>query len=116
MRNNITWFDILATDKNIREKLHLTDKEIKLTDEDIRLINTTSDVDMDELKCTLDYAGFANFDIPREIGISKAMYSMAFNDEAKNKRGLRMRTVVAMLNAIRNRGNNIPFTHILINK
>lgn len=114
MTNDIIWLDILALDKDIREKLHLTDKEIALTQEDIELINDSDYVNMEELKKEMDIAGFINFEITNEIGISKAMYTMVFSDNSKNKRGLRMRTVVAMLNAIRNRNINDPFDKILV--
>ena len=56
-------------------------------------------------------------EIEEEIGISKAHYSMVFgNSERKNKRGLRMRTVVAMLNAIRRRKIYDSFSNILVDE
>lgn len=114
MNNDILWMDILALDEKLRNKLHLTDEEIALTQEDIELINTSDYVDMIELKKLMEKARFINFEITEEIGISKAMYTMVFNEDSKNKRGLRMRTVVAMLNAIRNRHITDSFDRILV--
>ena len=114
LKNDIIWMDILALDDKIKEKLHLTDKEIQLTQDDIELINNSNYVNMEELKHLMNIADFTNFEIPEELGISKAMYSMVFSDNSKNRRGLRMRTVVAMLNAIRNRNITDPFDKILV--
>ena len=115
MKNDIIWLDILALPNKLKEKLHLTEQEIKLTNNDISLINTSKYVDMDKLKELLkDIGGFKNYEIVEEIGISKAMYSMVFSEKGHNKRGLRMRTVIAILNAIRNRGIQYPFDKILI--
>ena len=115
LRNDIIWFDILALPDKLRKKLHLTDKEIALTQDDIDLINTSKYVNVKELKNMVVYiGGFKNYEIVEEIGISKAMYSMVFSDKSQNKRGLRMRTVIAILNAIRNRGIKEPFNKILI--
>ena len=112
--NDFIYMDIFAIKPSIREKLHLTDEELAFTEEDIELINTSKNVDMEELTNMVNKAGFRNFEIPNEIGISKAMYSMVFNDKSKNHRGLRMRTVVAILNAIRNRNIQDPFNKILV--
>lgn len=114
IRNDILWLDILALDKKHKDKLHLNDNEINLTQEDIELINSSKYVDLDKLKELLNKAKFTNFEIPDELGISKAMYSMAFGEHSKNKRGLRMRTIVAILNAIRNRSIFDPFDDVLI--
>lgn len=114
IQNDLIYMDILSLDKKLKDKLHLNEKEIKLTQEDIELINASNYVDLDKLKELLDKAKFINFEIPEELGISKAMYSMVFGENPKNKRGLRMRTVVAILNAIRNRNINDPFDDILV--
>lgn len=114
LKNDLIWMDIIALDDKIKTKLHLTDKEIVLTQEDMELINSSDYVDMNELKKLLDKVDFTNFEIPNELGISKAMFSMVFSDNSKNKRGLRMRTVVAILNAIRNRNIKDPFNTILV--
>ena len=112
--NDFVYMDIFAIKPSIREKLHLTDEELAFTEEDMELINTSNSVNMEELTDMVNKAGFRNFEIPNEIGISKAMYSMVFNDKSKNHRGLRMRTVVAILNAIRNRNIQDPFNTILV--
>lgn len=114
IQNDVLWLDILALDKKIKDKLHLNDEELSLTQDDVELINNSDYVDMDQLKLLLNKAKFTNFEIPDELGISKAMYSMAFGEHSKNKRGLRMRTIVAILNAIRNRSIFDPFDNILI--
>lgn len=114
LKNDLIWMDIIALDDKIKTKLHLTDNEIALTQEDMELINSSDYVDMNELKKLLDKVDFTNFEIPNELGISKAMFSMVFSDNSKNKRGLRMRTVVAILNAIRNRNIKDPFNTILV--
>lgn len=114
IQNDIIWMDILALDSKIKNKLHLNENEISLTQEDINLINSSSYVDLEKLKVLLDKVRFTNFEIPDELGISKAMYSMVFGENPKNKRGLRMRTVVAILNAIRNRNISDPFDNILV--
>jgi len=44
------------------------------------------------------------------------MFTMAFSETSKNRRGLRMRTVVAMLNAIRKRNIMDPFDKILVRR
>lgn len=112
--NDFIYMDIFAIKPEIREKLHLRDEDLQLTDEDIELLNTSSSVNMDKLAEMVNKAGFKNFEIPNEIGISKAMYSMVFNENTKNHRGLRMRTVVAILNAIRCRNIRDPFNEILV--
>lgn len=114
IQNDILWMEIIALDKKLKDKLHLNEEEISLTQEDIELINESAYVDIDKLKELLNKARFTNFEIPDELGISKAMYSMVFGDNSKNKRGLRMRTVVAILNAIRNRNITDPFDDILV--
>lgn len=116
MENDFVWMDVFAIEQRIREKLHLTDEEIELTQDDIELINASDYVDLVELKRMLNKAGFHNFDIPNELGISKAMFTMAFSETSKNHRGLRMRTVVAMLNAIRKRNVMDPFDKILVRR
>lgn len=117
MENDIIWMDILALDVRIKRKLKLETEDIELTQEDIELINTSKYVDLDQLKILLDKAAFTNTAIEEEIGISKAHYSMVFgNSERKNKRGLRMRTVVAMLNAIRRRKIYDSFSNILVDE
>ena len=115
LRNDIIWFDILALPDKMKQKLHLTDEEIALTQEDIELINTSDYVNLEELKrMVTDIGGFKNYEIVEEIGISKAMYSMVFSEKSQNRRGLRMRTVVAILNAIRNRSIRNSFDKILV--
>ena len=114
IRNDILWSDIILLDKKIKDKLHLNNEEISLTQDDIELIDDSLYVNLDKLKELLNKARFTNFEIPDELGISKAMYSMVFGENPKNKRGLRMRTVVAILNAIRNRNIMDPFDDILV--
>lgn len=114
INNDFIYMDIFAIKPSIREKLHLTDTELNFTEEDIDLINNSKHVDMEELKVLINKAGFKNFEIPNEIGISKAMFTMAFKDNSKNHRGLRMRTIVAILNAIRCRNIQDPFDKVLI--
>ena len=116
MENDFIWMDVFAIGPKIRTKLHLTDEEIELTQDDIELINDSDYVDLAELKSLLNKANFRNFDIPNELGISKAMFTMVFSDTSKNHRGLRMRTVVAMLNAIRKRNVQDSFDKILIRR
>ena len=116
MENDIIWMDIFAIEPKIRQKLHLTDEEIELTQDDIELINSSNFVDLTQLKLLLNKADFHNFDIPKELGISKAMFTMAFSETSKNHRGLRMRTVVAILNAIRKRNIMDPFDKILVRR
>lgn len=116
MENDFIWMDVFAIEPKIRTKLHLTDEEIELTQDDIELINSSDYVNLRELKALLNKADFRNFDIPNELGISKAMFTMAFSDTSKNHRGLRMRTVVAMLNAIRKRNIRDPFDKILVRR
>ena len=114
LENDFIYMDIFAIRPEIRQKLHLTDEELHLTEEDIELINTSDYVDLDKLKILIDKVGFTNMEIPKELGISKAMFTMAFSNTSKNHRGLRMRTVVAILNAIRNRNIQDPFNEILV--
>lgn len=112
--NDFVYADIFAIKPEIREKLHLTDMELKFTEEDMILINTSDYVNLDKLKELVDKVGFTNMEIPKELGISKAMFTMAFSETSKNHRGLRMRTIVAILNAIRNRNIQDPFNEILV--
>lgn len=115
MANDVVWMDILALDSRIKKKLRLETDDIYLEQEDIELINTSDYVDMDQLKIMLDKACFTNAAIEEEIGISKSHYSMVFgNNNRKNKRGLRMRVVVAMLNAIRRRKIYDSFENVLV--
>lgn len=114
LENDFIYMDIFAIKPEIREKLHLTDNELKFTNEDMELINTSNYVDLDKLKELVTKAGFTNMEIPKELGISKAMFTMAFSETSKNHRGLRMRTIVAILNAIRNRNIQDPFNEILV--
>lgn len=114
IENDFVYMDIFAIKPEIREKLHLTDNELKFTNEDMELINTSNYVDLDKLKKLVTKAGFTNMEIPKELGISKAMFTMAFSETSKNHRGLRMRTIVAILNAIRNRNIQYPFNEILV--
>ncbi len=114
LENDFIYMDIFAIRPEIRQKLHLTDEELHLTEEDIELINTSDYIDLDKLKILIDKVGFTNMEIPKELGISKAMFTMAFSNTSKNHRGLRMRTVVAILNAIRNRNIQDPFNEILV--
>lgn len=114
LENDFIYMDIFAIRPEIRQKLHLTDEELHLTEKDIELINTSDYVDLDKLKILIDKVGFTNMEIPKELGISKAMFTMAFSNTSKNHRGLRMRTVVAILNAIRNRNIQDPFNEILV--
>lgn len=114
IKNDMLYIDIFAIKEDLREKLHLTDSELNFTEEDMELINSSDFVDMEELKKLINKAGFKNFEIPNEIGISKAMFTMAFKDTSKNHRGVRMRTIIAILNAIRNRNIKDPFDKVLI--
>lgn len=114
LENDFIYMDIFAIRPEIRQKLHLTDEELHLTEKDIELINTSDYVDLGKLKILIDKVGFTNMEIPKELGISKAMFTMAFSNTSKNHRGLRMRTVVAILNAIRNRNIQDPFNEILV--
>lgn len=114
LENDFIYMDIFAIKPEIREKLHLMDNELKFTNEDMELINTSNYVDLDKLKELVTKAGFTNMEIPKELGISKAMFTMAFSETSKNHRGLRMRTIVAILNAIRNRNIQDPFNEILV--
>lgn len=114
LKNDMVYMDIFAIKPEIREKLHLTDSELNFTEEDMELINNSDYVNMEELTILVNKAGFKNFEIPNEIGISKAMFTMVFKNTSKNHRGLRMRTIVAILNAIRNRNIHDPFDRILI--
>ena len=114
IENDFVYMDIFALKPDIREKLHLTDEELNFTEEDMELINSSDYVDLDKLKDLVNKVGFTNMEIPKELGISKAMFTMAFSDTSKNHRGLRMRTIVAILNAIRNRNIYDPFNEILV--
>lgn len=115
MENDITWMDILALDVRIKRKLKLETDDVQLEQEDIELINTSKYVDLDQLKVMMDKACFTNTAIEQEIGISKSHYSMVFGNSArKNKRGMRMRVVVAILNAIRRRKIYDSFANILV--
>ena len=114
IENDFVYTDIFALKPDIREKLHLTDEELNFTEEDMELINSSDYVDLDKLKDLVNKVGFTNMEIPKELGISKAMFTMAFSDTSKNHRGLRMRTIVAILNAIRNRNIYDPFNEILV--
>lgn len=122
MENNlleidITWFDILALDARLKERLHLRTEDIELTQEDIELINTAIYIDLDKLKQEIDKCGFTNKAIEEEMGISRSHYSMVFgNSNRKNKRGIRMRLIVAILNAIRRRKVSDSFDGIFIKK
>ena len=102
MKNDIIWLDILSMDIRHKKKLHLTTEEIYLTQEDVELLNAKKYVNLDALKDMVHKAGFKSSDASRELGISKAFFSMALSD-SKTVRGMRMRTVVALLNAIRKR-------------
>lgn len=114
LKNDIVYMDIFAIKPEIREKLHITDEELMFTEDDMELINSSDYVNLGQLKLLLREANFTNFEIPKELGISKAMYTMVFSDTSKNKRGLRMRTVIAILNAIRRRNITEPFDKILV--
>ena len=114
VKNDFTYMDIFAIKPNIRKKLHLTDEELNFNNEDIDLINNSSYVNLKELKSLISRVGFKNMDIPNEIGITKAMWSMAFSEKSINHRGLRMRTIIAILNAIRNRNIQDPFDRIFV--
>ena len=114
IKNDFTYMDIFALKLDIRKKLHLTDEELHFNNEDVDLINNSNYVNIKELKDLINKAGFKNMDIPNEIGITKAMWSMAFSDNSSHHRGLRMRTIIAILNAIRNRNIQDPFDKILI--
>lgn len=114
---DIIWFDILALDKRLKDRLHLNTDEIELTSEDIELINTGVKVDLEKLKGMVDKCGFNTNSIENEIGISRAHWSMVFgNSERKNKRGIRMRMVVAIMNAIRRRKVTDSFRPIFTTK
>lgn len=115
IQNDIIWMDILALDVRIKRKLRLEIDDVFLSQEDIELINTSDYVDLNELKVLLDKANFTNTAIEKEVGMSKAHYSMVFgNDKRQHKRGIRMRVVVALLNAIRRRRIYDSFENILI--
>ena len=122
MENNllqidITWFDILALDARLKERLHLKTEEIALTQEDIEFINTAIYIDLEKLKAEIEKCGFTNNAIEEEIGMSRSHYSMVFgNSNRKNKRGIRMRLVVAILNAIRRRKVMDSFEGIFVTK
>ena len=114
---DIIWMDILALDPRMKRKLHLTTDEIELIQEDIELINSCYGCDMKQLKVMMDDAHFTYNEIESEIGISRAHYNMAFGgDQRKNKRGVRARIIVAILNAIRRRKIFDSFDNILIDK
>lgn len=114
---DLIWFDILALDKRLKDRLHLNTEEIELTQEDIELINTGVKVDLEKLKEMVDKCGFNTNSIENEIGISRAHWSMVFGgSERKNKRGIRMRMVVAIMNAIRRRKVMDSFRPIFITK
>lgn len=114
---DLIWFDILALDKRLKDRLHLNTEEIELTQEDIELINTGVKVDLEKLKEMVDKCGFNTNSIENEIGISRAHWSMVFgSSERKNKRGIRMRMVVAIMNAIRRRKVMDSFRPIFITK
>jgi len=114
---DLIWFDILALDKRLKDRLHLNTEEIELTQEDIELINTGVKVDLEKLKEMVDKCGFNTNSIENEIGISRAHWSMVFgSSERKNKRGIRMRMVVAIMNAIRRRKVVDSFRPIFITK
>lgn len=114
---DLIWFDILALDKRLKDRLHLNTEEIELTQEDIELINTGVKVDLEKLKEMVDKCGFNTNSIENEIGISRAHWSMVFgSSERKNKRGIRMRMVVAIMNAIRRRKVTDSFRPIFITK
>jgi len=114
---DITWFDILALDARLKERLHLKTEEIALTQEDIEFINTAIYIDLDKLAEKVEKCGFTNKAIEEEMGISRSHYSMVFgNSKRKNKRGIRMRLVVAILNAIRRRKVSDSFEGIFITK
>ena len=114
---DLIWFDILALDKRLKDRLHLNTEEIELTQEDIELINTGVKVDLEKLKGMVDKCGFNTNSIENEIGISRAHWSMVFgSSERKNKRGIRMRMVVAIMNAIRRRKVTDSFRPIFITK
>ena len=114
---DLIWFDILALDKRLKDRLHLNTGEIELTQEDIELINTGVKVDLEKLKGMVDKCGFNTNSIENEIGISRAHWSMVFgSSERKNKRGIRMRMVVAIMNAIRRRKVTDSFRPIFITK
>lgn len=114
---DLIWFDVLALDKRLKDRLHLNTEEIELTQEDIELINTGVKVDLEKLKGMVDKCGFNTNSIENEIGISRAHWSMVFgSSERKNKRGIRMRMVVAIMNAIRRRKVTDSFRPIFITK
>lgn len=114
---DLIWFDVLALDKRLKDRLHLNTEEIELTQEDIELINTGVRVDLEKLKEMVDRCGFNTNSIENEIGISRAHWSMVFgSSERKNKRGIRMRMVVAIMNAIRRRKVTDSFRPIFITK
>lgn len=114
---DLIWFDVLALDKRLKDRLHLNTEEIELTQEDIELINTGVKVDLEKLKEMVDRCGFNTNSIENEIGISRAHWSMVFgSSERKNKRGIRMRMVVAIMNAIRRRKVTDSFRPIFITK
>lgn len=118
IKNDIIWMDILALDIRIKRKLHLTTDEICLTQEDVELVNTRKYVNLDELAKMVHKAGLKSADAEAELGISRSMFSMAFpaNEENKPARGLRMRTIVATLNAIRRRLVSDSFDKILVDE
>lgn len=114
---DITWFDILALDKRLKDRLHLNTEEIELTQEDIEFINKATKVDLEKLKEMVDKCGFNTNSIEQEIGISRSHWSMVFgNSNRKNKRGIRMRVIVAIMNAIRRRKVMESFDTIFIMK
>lgn len=116
IKNDVIWLDILALDIRIKRKLHLTTEELALSQEDVELINTRKYVDLDKLSEMVHNAGLKSSDAENELGISRSMFSMAFSKSGKPSRGLRMRTIVATLNAIRKRKVSDSFDKILINE
>ena len=118
IKNDGIFMDILALDIRIKRKLHLTTEELKLTPEDVELINTKKYVNLVELGKMVRLAGLKAADAEREIGMSRGMFSMVFpiGEDAEPVRGLRMRTVVAVLNAIRRRLVSDSFDKILIDE
>lgn len=115
MTNDIIWMDILALDPRVKKRLRLETDDLHFEQEDIELLNTSDYVDLKQLKLLMDKACFTNTAIEQEIGISKSHYSMVFGmNNRKNKRGMRMRVVVAILNAIRRRKIFDSFETILV--
>ena len=69
--NDFVYMDIFAIKPEIREKLHLRDEDLQLTEDDVELLNSSTTVDMDKLAEMVNKAGFKNFEIPKWLNCKK---------------------------------------------